>query len=82
MPLPRFFSNRTEQEAFLSNPSPNEVPHLLVHEQADNVGVVLVEGLATGTDMLCCITQNHSTFRLTAKHDVPIRHKIALNDLK
>lgn len=53
-----------------------------MHEQADNVGVVLVEGLATGTDMLCCITHDNSTFRLTDKHDVPIGHKIAVNDLK
>lgn len=60
----------------------SEIPHLLVHEQADNVGVVVVEGLTAGTDMLCCITHDNSTFRLTAKHDVPIGHKIALKDLK
>ncbi len=29
-----------------------EIPHLLVHEDADNVGVVVVEGLTAGTDML------------------------------
>ena len=65
-----------------TKPSPNEIPHLLVHEDADNVGVVVVEGLTAGTDMLCCITHDNSTFRLTAKHDVPIGHKIALKDLK
>jgi (2R)-sulfolactate sulfo-lyase subunit alpha len=59
-----------------------EIPHLLVHEQADNVGVVVVEGLTAGTDMLCCITHDNSTFRLTAGADVPIGHKIALKDLK
>ncbi|MXN65583.1 flagellar biosynthesis protein FlgA, partial [Stappia sp. GBMRC 2046] len=26
-----------------------EAPHLLVHEHADNVGVVVVEGLTAGT---------------------------------
>jgi (2R)-sulfolactate sulfo-lyase subunit alpha len=66
----------------MSNPAPNEIPHLLVHEADDNVGVVVVEGLAAGTDMLCCITHDNSTFRLTAKADVPIGHKIALTDLK
>lgn len=60
----------------------SEIPHLLVHEKADNVGVVVVEGLKAGTDMLCCITHDNSTFRLTAEHDVPIGHKIALKDLK
>ncbi len=27
-------------------------PHLLVHEKKDTVGVVVVEGLKAGTDML------------------------------
>ena len=58
------------------------IPHLLVHEHADNVGVVVVEGLTAGTDMLCCVTHDNSTFRLTANSDVPIGHKIALKDLK
>ena len=58
-----------------------EIPHLLVHEHADNVGVVVVEGLTAGTDMLCCVTHDNSTFRLTAGADVPIGHKIALKDL-
>jgi (2R)-sulfolactate sulfo-lyase subunit alpha len=57
-------------------------PHLLVHDPKDNVGVVVVEGLAAGTDMLCVVTHDNSDFRLTAKMDVPIGHKIALRDLK
>ena len=63
-------------------PIPNEIPQLLVHDHEDNVGVVVVEGLTAGTDMLCCITHDNSTFRLTAGADVPIGHKIALQDLK
>ena len=59
-----------------------EIPHLLVHKRKDNVGVVVVENLAANTDMLCCITEDNSTFRLTSKMDVPIGHKIALLDLK
>ena len=59
-----------------------EIPHLLVHNRKDNVGVVVVENLAANTDMLCCITEDNSTFRLTSKMDVPIGHKIALLDLK
>ncbi|TDL76562.1 flagellar biosynthesis protein FlgA [Palleronia sediminis] len=60
----------------------SEIPHLLVHEAADNVGVVVVEGLTAGTDMLCVVTHDDSSFRLTAKADVPIGHKVALSDLK
>jgi (2R)-sulfolactate sulfo-lyase subunit alpha len=46
------------------------------------VGVVVVEGLKSGTEMLCVVTENDSDFRLTARQDVPIGHKIALKDLK
>ena len=56
-------------------------PHLLVHDPKDNVGVVVVEGLAAGTDMLCVVTHDNSDFRLTAKMDVPIGHKVALKAL-
>ena len=56
-------------------------PQLLVHDKADNVGVVVVEDLKAGTDMLCVVTEDNSDFRLTARHDVPIGHKVALADL-
>ena len=59
-----------------------QTPHLLVHNRADNVGVVVVEGLKAGTEMLGVITEDNSDFRLTAKADVPIGHKVALSDLK
>jgi (2R)-sulfolactate sulfo-lyase subunit alpha len=57
-------------------------PQLLVHDRKDNVGVVVVENLTSGTDMLCVVTEDNSDFRLAARHDVPIGHKIALRDLK
>jgi (2R)-sulfolactate sulfo-lyase subunit alpha len=57
-------------------------PQLLVHDHQDNVGVVVVEGLTAGTEMLCVITADNSDFRLTTRQDVPIGHKIALKDLK
>ncbi len=57
------------------------VPHLLVHDHKDNVGVVVVEDLKAGTEMLCVVTEDNSDFRLQTKHDVPIGHKVALRDL-
>lgn len=57
------------------------MPHLLVHNQKDNVGVVVVEGLKAGTEMLCVVTADNSSFHLTAIADVPIGHKIALREL-
>lgn len=75
--LQKPFSNLTKKEKSVA-----EIPHLLVHDHKDNVGVVVVEGLTANTDMLCCITEDNTIFRLTSKMDVPIGHKIALLDLK
>jgi (2R)-sulfolactate sulfo-lyase subunit alpha len=58
------------------------VPHLLVHEREDNVGVVVFEGLKAVTKMLCVVTHDNSSFELTANADVPIGHKVALKNLK
>ena len=60
----------------------SNIPQLLVHSPKDNVGVVVVEGLTAGTDMLCVVTEDNSSFTMTSKADVPIGHKIALTDLK
>ncbi len=57
-------------------------PHLLVHDPKDNVGVVVVEGLEAGAEMLCVVTHDNSDFRLVARQAVPIGHKVALRDLK
>jgi (2R)-sulfolactate sulfo-lyase subunit alpha len=59
-----------------------EIPHLLVHNNLDNVGVVVIEGLTAGTEMLAVVTADDSSFRLTVRDDVPIGHKVALTDLK
>jgi len=57
-------------------------PQLLVHDKKDTVGVVVVEDLKAGTDMLCVVTADNSSFRLKSLMDVPIGHKIALTDIK
>jgi (2R)-sulfolactate sulfo-lyase subunit alpha len=55
-------------------------PHLLVHHKGDNVGVVVVEDLSAGTEMLCVVTEDNSDFRLKVNDDVPIGHKVGLQD--
>jgi (2R)-sulfolactate sulfo-lyase subunit alpha len=57
------------------------VPQLLVHDRHDNVGVVVVEDLAAGADMLCVVTEDNSDFHMTVSAAVPIGHKVALADL-
>ncbi|HEX6962612.1 MAG TPA: UxaA family hydrolase [Lacipirellula sp.] len=60
----------------------SKIPHFLVHNPKDNVGVVVVEDLKAGTNMLGVITENDTTTELVAKHDIPIGHKVALKPLK
>jgi (2R)-sulfolactate sulfo-lyase subunit alpha len=57
------------------------IPQLLIHDRRDNVGVVVVENLSAGTDMLCVVTEDDSEIRARSNQDVPIGHKIALKDL-
>jgi (2R)-sulfolactate sulfo-lyase subunit alpha len=57
-------------------------PQYLVHEKKDTVGVVVVEGLKAGTDMLGVVTADDSTVNLKSKMDIPIGHKVALVDIK
>ena len=59
----------------------DKIPHLLVHNGRDNVGVVVVENLTAGTEMLCVVTEDNSEFRSPVNQDVPIGHKVALKDL-
>lgn len=59
-----------------------QIPHLLVHDKKDTVGVVAVEGLKAGTDMTCVVTADNSAFTMKTNMDVPIGHKIALCDIK
>lgn len=57
------------------------IPHFLVHSPKDNVGVVVIEGLKAGTEMLGVVTETDTTLNLKAEHDIPIGHKVALKTL-
>lgn len=56
-------------------------PHLLVHDRRDNVGVVVVEDLVAGVNLLCVVTQDNSEFQCIVRQEVPLGHKVALHDL-
>ena len=58
------------------------IPQFLVHSPKDNVGVIVIEGLKAGTDMLGVVTETDTTTNAKANHDIPIGHKVALKDLK
>lgn len=58
------------------------IPQFLVHSPKDNVGVIVVEGLKAGTEMMGVITESDTTTKSKANHDIPIGHKVALQDMK
>jgi (2R)-sulfolactate sulfo-lyase subunit alpha len=58
------------------------IPQLLVHDHADNVGVVVVEDLKAGSKVLAVITADNSNFEIETTADVPIGHKLALKNLR
>lgn len=65
----------------MSKAIPN-IPHFLVHSPKDNVGVIVVEDLKAGTDMLGVVTETDTATKAKANHDIPIGHKVALTNLK
>ncbi|MDR3044455.1 MAG: UxaA family hydrolase [Desulfovibrio sp.] len=52
----------------------------LVHEAADGVGVVVVEGLTAGHECTGWVMQEDKTVHITLRSDIPIGHKVALKD--
>ena len=53
-------------------------PHFLVHDSADTVGVVVVEGVAAGNQLSGWVMDTDETISLTASDDIPLGHKVAL----
>lgn len=54
----------------------------IVHEEGDGVGVVVVEGLKAGTEVNGWIMREDKTITFKVLNDIPIGHKVALQDFK
>ncbi|AOU98043.1 flagellar biosynthesis protein FlgA [Acidihalobacter yilgarnensis] len=55
--------------------------HFLVHNKADRVGVVVVEGIKAGQSLTGWLLENDTTLSIEAQDDIPLGHKIALVDV-
>ncbi len=55
--------------------------HFIVHDKADTVGVVVVEGVNPGQDLTGWVMETDATIALKALDAVPLGHKIALKDI-
>ena len=56
--------------------------HFIVHDKADNVGVVVVEDVKAGQRLTGWVMEGDGTIFVKALDPVPLGHKIALHDLK
>lgn len=55
--------------------------HFLVHDEADSVGVVVVEGVQAGETLTGWIMDQDKTIQIKALDNVPIGHKLAIKEL-
>ena len=58
------------------------VNHFVLHDAADTVAVVVVEGIKSGQELNGWIMDDNRHIKITAGADIPIGHKIALKDMK
>jgi (2R)-sulfolactate sulfo-lyase subunit alpha len=56
------------------------VPDFLVHEAADGVGVVVVEGLEANQEITGWVMKEDQTISVKILDAIPIGHKVALQD--
>ena len=57
-------------------------PDLIIHDEKDNVGVVVIETTKKGQDCNAWIMENDKSIKVPCLNEVPLGHKIALQDLK
>ncbi len=55
-------------------------PDFLVHEAADGVGVVVVEGLKANQEITGWVMKEDETVTIKILNDIPIGHKVAMKD--
>ena len=57
-------------------------PDLIIHDEKDNVGVVVIETTKKGQDCNAWIMENDSSSNIRSMNEIPLGHKIAMTDLK
>ena len=56
--------------------------HFIAHDATDTVGVVVVEKILAGQEATGWIMENDETVTIKALVEVPLGHKLALEDIK
>ena len=56
-------------------------PDLIIHDEKDNVGVVVIETTKKGQDCSAWIMEDDSSTTIKSEDEIPLGHKIAMIDL-
>ena len=54
---------------------------IIIHDEKDNVGVVVIEKITPNQDCSCWIMENDKTVKIQSLNEILLGHKIALGDL-
>ncbi|MDC3030379.1 UxaA family hydrolase [Candidatus Pelagibacter sp.] len=60
----------------------NMATHIIIHDQKDNVGVVVVEKVSPKQDCSCWIMENDGSSNIQSMDEIQLGHKIAMTDLQ
>ena len=55
---------------------------LIIHDEKDNVAVVVIDKTKKNQECSAWIMENDKTVKVPSTNDIPLGHKIALKDLK
>ena len=54
---------------------------IIIHDEKDNVGVVVIDKIKQNQDCSCWIMENDKTVKIQPTNEIPLGHKIAMVDL-
>ncbi len=54
---------------------------IIIHDEKDNVGVVVIEKITQNQDCNCWIMENDKSVKIQSKNEIRLGHKIAMADL-
>ena len=55
---------------------------IIIHDEKDNVGVVVIEKITTNQECNCWIMENDGSVTIKSLNEIPLGHKIAMVDFK
>ena len=54
---------------------------IIIHDEKDNVGVVVIDKIIQNQDCACWIMENDKTIKIKSINEIQLGHKIAMIDL-